>query len=103
MEVASPETVTAAMAGLEDGSVLFFPGLRLEVSPEEAGLFSPSIATAKNVSFDPASGRLGGTALDESQAERLRGLMRRFSDSAAALARALAPRYAAATLRGRTS
>ena len=29
--------------------------------------------------------------------------MRRFSDSAAALARALAPRYAGATLRGRTS
>jgi hypothetical protein len=102
-EVASPERVSSAATGLEEGAVLFFPGLRFEVGAEESGLFSPSISTAKNVSFDPVSGRLGGTALGERQAATLRELMRRFSDSAASLLRALAPRYAGALQLGRTS
>ena len=74
--------------------MLFFPGLRFQVSHEEVGLFSPSIASAKNVSFDPVSGRLGGVALGDSQAATLGQLMRRFSDSALALLGGLLPRYA---------
>jgi hypothetical protein len=103
MEVASAETVTAGTAGLEEGAVLFFPALRFEVGAGESTLFSPSIATAKNVSFDPGSGRLGGAALGEGQAGSLTGLMRRFSDSAAALVGAVAPRYVSRLQRGRTS
>jgi hypothetical protein len=91
------------MDGLEGGRVLFFPYLPFGVSPREAQLFSPSIATAKNVSFDSTSGRLGGATLAGPDAASLRELMRRFSDAALALARAVAPRYAAGIARGRTS
>ena len=42
--------------------MLFLPDLRFAVEPQEALLFTPSIlGSAKNASYDPASGRLGGT------------------------------------------
>ena len=50
---APPGLADAATAALEEGAVLFFPDLRFAVTFEETALFSPSIAAAKNVSFDP--------------------------------------------------
>jgi hypothetical protein len=100
----SPDELAVDAAGevvlaLEAGSVLFLPGLRFGVKPRESELFTPSIlSAAKNVSFDPDRGRLGGTALRDGigsgeAANTLRGLMGRFSSAAGDLIGRLLPSY----------
>src|SRR5438034_371813 len=77
---------------LEAGDVVFLPNLRFAVEPNEAVLFRPSIlGSAKNASFDSATGRIGGTTATGGEAEALRSLMQRFSDAALALVRDLCP------------
>jgi hypothetical protein len=89
---------------LEQGAVLFLPGLPFDVNRREAALFSAAIlSSAKNASFDPASGRLGGTTLQGEHVERLRELLGRFSDCAAALVDTLLSRYRGHVGRGRAS
>jgi hypothetical protein len=94
---------SGALRALESGTVLFFPALAFEVHPSESALFAPSMATSKNISFDPRTGRTGGTSLDGSDAEALTAMMSRFSDRADALVRALLPAYAREIERARTS
>jgi hypothetical protein len=94
----------ADAAALESGDLLFLPSLAFEVAPSELRLFSPGlVATAKNVSFDPRSGRLGGTALDGADRERLHGLLARFSGTSSALVRHALPAYRDRLEVGRTS
>ncbi len=65
---------------------------------------SPAIlSSAKNASFDPASGSVGGTILGGTSLERLRRLMARFSDSTAALVDNLLPAYRGRVQLARTS
>jgi hypothetical protein len=89
-------------AELEQGAVLFLPELAFDVRWDEKVHFSPSIAAAKNVSFDPATGRLGGTAVKNAQNVQsgeadplasLSAMLRRFSAAAASLVEALFPSY----------
>jgi len=80
--------------------VLLFSDLRFDVQPNEGTYFSPSIAVAKNVSFDPASGRLGGVAQAD---EALTAMLRRFSDAAAALVASVLPHYQGRLQRARAS
>lgn len=98
---ASPSAVAES---LECGDVLFLPALPFRVLPEESSLFSPEIlSTAKNASFDPRSGRVGGATVSGADLERLRGLMQRFSEQAAALVDALLPPYRGRLQQARTS
>jgi len=100
----SAEADAAAVQALEAGSVLFLPGLRFDVHAPEALLFTPSLlGSSKNASYDPASGRLGGTTAAGRDADTLRGFMRRFSESAAALVGGLFPAYRDRAARGRAS
>ena len=101
-------TAEAAQAdetdALESGNVLFCRDLRFEVARDEMPLFTPAIlGRAKNTSFDPGSGRLGGTTLSGSEADALSRMMRRFSDAAAGLVDALCPIYRDRRVRGRAS
>ncbi len=90
--------------GLEAGRVLFLPALAFEATILERAIFSPRVlASSKNVSFDPASGRLAGTALESAERTVLFGLMRRFSDQAAGLVDALCPSYRGRVERARAS
>src|SRR6266545_2437397 len=101
---ASPEVVSASGTEIEAGRVLFLPELAFRPEPRQAALFTPAIlGGAKNASFDPATGQLGGTTVMGEEAELLRGLLQRFSDAAASLALELLPRYAGAVTRGRAS
>ena len=103
-EPASPDVTSSATAALERGDVLFFPQLPFTIEAAEAGLFSPAIlSSSKNTSFDPSSGRIGGTTLVGDELARLRGVMVRFSDGAAALVGALFPRYRRRMERARSS
>jgi hypothetical protein len=79
---------------LERGDVLFFSRLRFQIRADEASLFSPAIlSSAKNASFDPATGRVGGATVSGPDLECLRGLMSRFSAAAAGFAGRLLPHY----------
>lgn len=101
---ASPEAAGGAAAMLERGEVLFLPRLPFDIEDGESPLFSPAIlSSAKNTSFDPATGRVGGTSLSGRDLDRLRGLMIRFSDRAAALVANLFPRYRGRLERARSS
>jgi hypothetical protein len=98
------ELVASAAAELESGAVLFFERLPFEVGAAEQIVFSPNVlATSKNVSFDPATGRLAGTMLSGGEHETLRRLMRRFSEQSAALVDALFPGYRGSMRRARAS
>lgn len=98
-----PDTARTALTALERGHVLFLPQLAFSV-PEGAGVFSPAIlSSSKNSSFDPASGRIGGTTLKGDALDRLRAMMRRFSESAHALVAQLLPTYAGRVQRARAS
>jgi hypothetical protein len=102
----APEAVPddpQVIPALEAGKVLFLPALSFRVEPRESELFTPAIlGAAKNVSFDPARGRLGGTVAGKGLPGRpgsdeaagvLVGLMRRFSASAGQLIDRLFPAY----------
>ena len=99
-----PPTASAALTSLEDGAVVFLPALAFRPLPEEAGLFTPAIlGTAKNASFDPASGRLGGTSANGVEAAKLREMIARFSSGTAALVDRIFPRYRGRVTRARAS
>jgi hypothetical protein len=55
------------------------------------------------VSFDPATGRVSGASATGESAERLRGMLARFSDEAEAFVRRACPAYADRLRVGRTS
>jgi hypothetical protein len=98
------EVISEALPALEDGHVLFFPDLRFEVEATESLLFTPSLlGSAKNASYDPVSGRLGGTTATGRDAETLRGFMHRYSESAALVVARLFPAYGDRLARRRAS
>jgi hypothetical protein len=102
-------------AELEEGAVVFLPELGFDIRWDEKPHFSPLVAAAKNVSFDPSTGRLGGAAVGNVQdrdtksldapgsLESLSAMLRRFSAAAASLAEALFPTYNARLQRARAS
>jgi hypothetical protein len=87
-------------AELEGGAVIMLPELRFEVHHDEQAYFSPAIASAKNVSLDPVTRRLGGAATSSAG---LAVMLQRFSDAAASLAEALFPSYRGRLQRARAS
>ena len=96
--------MTAASATLEAGDVLFLPELGFATGAHESALFTPAIlGSSKNASFDPTTGRLGGTTATGADADTLRAFIGRFSESAAALLGELLPGYRGQLTRGRAS
>ena len=103
-DVPPAEVLTAAMPALEAGEVLFLPQLAFAVQPHETMVFTPSIlGTSKNASYDPSTGRLGGTTARGDEAETLRAFIHRFSESAASLVDRLLPLYRDRIVRRRAS
>ena len=94
-----------AIDALEAGRVLLLANLPFRPLPDETPLLSPAVmgSERKNISFDPASGEVGNTALTGAEAEHLRTMLRRFGDAAETLLRDLLPGYAPALERARTS
>jgi hypothetical protein len=100
----NPDEDERAATALERGDVLFFPSLTFKSAADERLLFSPSIlSSSKSASFDPASGRAGGTTLAGEDRARLTQLMRRFSEAAASFVAGLLPRYRGRIERARSS
>lgn len=101
----APAMQAEAQEALESGSVLVFPRLAFTLDAAEWRLLAAaeSDGSRKNVSYDPATGALKGTALPPDQRPALAAVMRRFADSAQALLLAVAPGYAPHLERARTS
>lgn len=100
----SPSQQQDALRALETGQVLFFPNLGFEIAPEEKQFLNPAIVDgAKNVSFNAATGKLGGCVCAEAQVTQLAALMRRFSEHAKGLLENVLPAYRGKLSMGRTS
>jgi hypothetical protein len=95
---------TNGAAVLEAGDVLWQRAGFFAIEPPEQAMFSPRVlASGKNVSFDPASGQVGGSSLTGETADVLRRMLSRFSDEAHAFVERTCPPYAEHITRGRTS
>ncbi len=89
---------------LESGNVLLLQRGFFTVSPEEQPLFTPSVlSSGKNVSFDPSTGQVSGSALTGDTGGLLQRMLARFSDEAQAFVRRACPEYAPHLQRARTS
>jgi hypothetical protein len=99
------ELQCGAEAILEAGDVLWLRESFFVVEVAERPLLTPAVLAGanKNVSFDPATGRVGGASATGESAELLRGMLARFSDEAAAFVRRACPAYADRVHLGRTS
>lgn len=94
-----------ALAALEGGKVLYLPDLDFPVEDDERRFLDPAISdgTRKNISFDPRTGTVGGTALQGRDREDLARLLHRFGATARGLLAGLFPDYAAHLVLGRAS
>ena len=104
-DAAQPAPVqTAAVAALEGGSIIVLPHLAFALQQAEQKFLDPnSVHGAKNVSYNPATGTVGGTSAEGAALDELRGLLDRFSRTTGQLVRALLPAYAAGLQHGRAS
>jgi hypothetical protein len=91
-------TQARAIGALEAGRVVFFPHLAFALHEDERGFLTPQAgdASRKNISRDPASGLVHGTALEGAALGRLGAMLERYGAQSAALLAALYPRYAGA-------
>jgi hypothetical protein len=96
---------TQAIDALEAGRVLSLVQLPFRIAPDEMFLLAPRVmgSERKNISFDPASGRVSNSALSGTEAMKLAAMLQRFGDGAEQLLRDLLPGYAPALQRARTS
>ena len=98
------ETQKEATEALESGLVLFFPNLTFELSDKEAELRSPRIiGKSKNVNYNPANDKLGGTVCTGAEADLVRQMISRFASQTKGLLHALLPHYSRNLIQARTS
>lgn len=102
--IVSREDSHRALALLEHGHVLMLPDLEFDIAGAEDVMYvEVSDGGAKNVSFNPTTGELKGTALQGDKRERLKAVVARYSDWSEALVRDLVPLYGKALQKGRAS
>ncbi|HEY4301257.1 MAG TPA: Kdo hydroxylase family protein [Candidatus Didemnitutus sp.] len=88
------ETQATATSGLEDGAVVMLPGLAFDLSDAEKKLLDPRVlGKAKNVSYTPWTGKIGHTTCVGEEAETMRKMLARYSESAQGLMKRLFPHY----------
>ena len=98
------ESESDAAQTLEGGHVLWQRTPTFVLTEAERPLLSSSVlARGKNISFDPATGKVGGSALVGGDAGRLHAMLARFSDDAYTLVGRALPAYRERVRRGRTS
>lgn len=103
--VFAEEAKGRAVAALEGGRVLFFPTLDFVVREDERVFLDPrcSDGRAKNVSYDPRTHKLRGSALHALAQSSLKAMVARYAQSAQALVAQLLPGYRPSLRAGRTS
>lgn len=90
-------TQATATSALEDGAVIMLPGLAFDLSEAEKKLLDPRVlGKAKNVSYTPWTGKISHTTCVGAEAETMRAMIARYSESAQKLMKSLFPHYRAA-------
>jgi hypothetical protein len=103
-DVYAPSMKEQAVEAVESGAIVHFPTLRFELQPHEIKFLNPAtVHGSKNVSYNPATERIGGTAKTGAELDELRGLLRRFSGATRRLIAELFVAYGAGVRQGRTS
>ena len=84
-----------AVGVIERGGVVMFPRLPFALEPDETGFLSTDVFSgeSKNVSYDGASGKLGGTRREGEALERLRAMIARYAAFARQVIDQTAPAY----------
>ena len=101
LDEAAREIATDA---LEAGHVLYLPGLRFALSDAESAFLTPEIVgKSKNVSYDPGSGKIGGTTVAAIKVHELQMLMDRFAACTRDLLATLVPSYKGGLHQAKTS
>lgn len=101
----SAQDQQAAIEALEQGRLLYFPSLAFPLDERERPFLSPSWSdgSRKNIGYEQATGRLGGTSVQGAEADRLRGMMDRYARATRRLVEGLLPTYRAHLVQARTS
>lgn len=88
-------TLSWALTALESGKVLFFPSLAFELQAGEHIFLSPEWTDGgvKNISLDPLTGAVHGTAMAPAVRARFIDMMQRYADLTQRFLRALFPSY----------
>jgi hypothetical protein len=93
-----------ALEALENGAVLYFPKLAFTLSDAEVALRSPHIIDkSKNVSYNPANDKLGGTICTGAEAGVLKNMIARYAAQTKQMLHTLLPDYSKALIQARTS
>lgn len=94
-----------ALDALEAGKIIYLPNLPFRIEANENSFLTPGSAgdARKNISFDPATGRVANATLGAARLAQLKSMMERFAHSAQSLVEGLFPGYAPALERARTS
>src|SRR5262245_55892050 len=94
-----------AVHALEHGLVLHCPNLVFDLNDEEKRFLSPSYlsGTRKNISYEPARLRLGGSSARGAEARTLAEVLARYAGLTRELVGALLPWPAEAVTQARTS
>ncbi len=102
--IPEPGVVAHALDALESGCVLRLP-LAFPLEEGEQVVLSDALldGSRKNISYDPATGRLKGCVDDPALAGRLRAVMARYARLSASLLDNLLPAYRGQLEAGRTS
>lgn len=99
------EAQEKATQQLEEGSVLFFPNLAFDLTPNETPLLigTEIEAKCKNISFNPNTQKIKGTIAKEEQLQHMMTMMSRYAIFATRLLNSLLPYYQKHLTLGRTS
>jgi hypothetical protein len=94
-----------AIEALEHGRILYCPSLPFALEKAEHQFLSPawSDGSRKNISYEPATGHVGGTGIQGAEAQLLKAMMARYARHARLLLEALLPPYRTALRQARTS
>jgi hypothetical protein len=94
-----------AISALEEGKVLYFPGLAFELSEQEKNFLNPDKVDprSKNISYDIRRDRLGHTTCNEQEAGALKTLLNRYACRSKSFLESLLPFYRSAIKQARTS
>jgi hypothetical protein len=104
-EAISQDVCERATEALEDGHVVFLPRYGFPVTGSDKPLFSPALLNkdAKNVSYNPATRKLGGSTASEESTALLEDMMQRFAEFAQELVTRLLPDYRSGLTQARAS
>ena len=99
-----PAVCARAVAALEGGKVIVLK-LPFTLLPDEARFLDAGVLdqSRKNISYDPRTGRCGGTDFEGVELARLSAMLQRYGTHAESLMRGLFPVYGTALERARTS